>query len=79
MLCEVYAANEKPIVGANSAALCRALRARGKLDPILVKDMSEIQSTFEHVIHDKDVLLIMGAGSVGGVAPALHESFAAQY
>ena len=78
MLCEVYAANEKPVVGADSAALCRALRARGKLDPILVKDMSEIQSTLEHVIHDKDVLLILGAGSVGGVAPALYESYAAQ-
>ncbi len=76
MLCEVYAANEDPIIGADSAALCRALRARGKLDPILVKDMSEIQSTLEHVIHDNDVLLTLGAGSVGGIAPALHESFA---
>lgn len=78
MLCEVYAANEEPIVGADSAALCRALRARGKLDPILVKDMSEIQSTLEHVIHDKDVLLTLGAGSIGGVASALHESFSVQ-
>lgn len=78
MLCEVYAANEKPVAGADSAALCRALRARGKLDPILVKDMSEIQSTLEHVIHDKDVLLTLGAGSVGGVAPALYESYVAQ-
>ncbi len=76
ILCEVYAANEEPIVGADSAALCRALRTRGKLDPILVKDMTEIQSTLEHVIHDNDVLLTLGAGSVGGVAPALHESFA---
>lgn len=76
MLCEVYAANEEPIVGADSAALCRALRARGKLDPILVKDMSEIQSTLKHVVHDNDVLLTMGAGSVGGIAPALQESFA---
>ena len=58
MLCEVYAANEDPIVGADSAALCRALRARGKLDPILVKDISEIQSTLEHVINDNDILLL---------------------
>ena len=76
MLCEVYAANEEPIVGADSAALCRALRARGKLDPILVKDISEIQSTLEHVINDNDVLLTLGAGSVGTIAPALHKSFA---
>ena len=75
MLCEVYAANEDPIVGADSAALCRALRARGKLDPILVKDMSEIQNTLEHVIQDNDVLLTLGAGNVGSIAPALQESF----
>lgn len=77
MLCEVYAANEEPIAGADSADLCRALRARGKLDPILVKDISEIQNTLQHVMHDNDVLLTLGAGSVGGIAPALHESFAA--
>ncbi len=77
MLCEVYAANEEPIVGADSAALCRALRARGKLDPILIKEMSEIESTLEHVVLDSDVLLTLGAGSVGGVAPALHEAFSA--
>ncbi len=76
ILCEVYAANEDPIVGADSAALCRALRARGKLDPILVKDLSEIENTLEHVIHDNDVLLTLGAGNVGSIAPALQESFA---
>lgn len=76
MLCEVYAANEEPIVGADSAALCRALRTRGKLDPILVKDISEIQSTLERVIQDNDILLTLGAGNVGTIAPALHESFA---
>ncbi len=76
MLCEVYAANEEPVVGADSAALCRALRARGKLDPILVKDLSEIQTTLKHVINNSDVLLTLGAGSVGSIAPALYESFA---
>ncbi len=76
MLCEVYAANEEPIAGAGSPALSRALRARGKLDPILVKDFSEIQTTLEHVIRDDDVLLTLGAGNVGSIAKALHESFA---
>ena len=76
MLCEVYPANEELIVGADSAALCRALRARGKLDPILVKDLSEIQNTLVHVIQNDDVLLTLGAGSVGGIAPTLQKSFA---
>lgn len=76
MLCEVYAANEDPIVGADSPALSRALRARGKLDPILVKDFCEIQTTLEHVIQDNDVLMTLGAGSIGTIAQGLNESFA---
>lgn len=76
MLCEVYAANEDPLAGADSLALSRALRARGKLDPILVKDLSEIQATLEHVSEDQDVLLTLGAGSIGGTAQHLSEVFA---
>ncbi|MCY4642119.1 MAG: UDP-N-acetylmuramate--L-alanine ligase [Gammaproteobacteria bacterium] len=75
MLCEVYAANEDPIAGADSLALSRALRARGKLDPILVKNYSEIQSTLEHVVNEGDVLLTLGAGSIGNFAQRLHETF----
>jgi UDP-N-acetylmuramate--alanine ligase len=75
MLCEVYAATEDPIAGADSPALSRALRARGKLDPILVKDLSEIQITLEHVIQDNDVLLTLGAGSIGNIAQTLNELF----
>ncbi len=76
MLCEVYAANEDPLAGADSLALSRALRARGKLDPILVKDLSEVQATLEHVSEDQDVLLTLGAGSIGGTAQHLSEVFA---
>ena len=76
MLCEVYAANEEPIAGADSLALSRALRAQGKLDPILVKDLSEIRTTLEHVSEDMDVLLTLGAGSIGGIAQSLSENFA---
>ena len=76
ILCEVYAANEEPIVGADSPALSRALRARGKLDPILVKDLSEIEETLEHVILDDDILLTLGAGSIGSIASVLNQSFA---
>ncbi len=76
ILCEVYAANEEPIVGADSPALSRALRVRGKLDPILVKDLSEIQTTLKRVVQDNDVLLTLGAGSIGSIAQTLNESFA---
>lgn len=76
MLCEVYAANEDPLAGADSLALSRALRARGTLDPILVKDLSEIRATLERVSQDQDVLLTLGAGSIGGTARHLSEIFA---
>lgn len=75
MLCEVYAANEEHIVGADSPALSRALRARGKLDPILVKNMSEIEETLKNVLEDNDVLLTLGAGSIGSIANNLSQSF----
>ena len=76
MLCEVYAANEKPIAGADSLALSRALRAYSKLDPILVKDFAELPMMLEHVMQDNDILLTLGAGSIGNVAQDLNESFA---
>lgn len=75
MLCEVYAANEEPIAGADSLALGRALRACSKLDPILVKDFAELPMILEHVIQDNDILLTLGAGSIGNVAWDLNESF----
>ena len=78
MLCEVYVASEEPIAGADSTALSRALRARGKLEPILVKDLSEIQTTLEHVVQDNDILLTLGAGSIGTIANTLSELFVTQ-
>lgn len=76
MLCEVYAANEEPIEGVDSLALSRALRARGELDPVLVKDFAELPVMLEHVMQDNDILLILGAGNIGNVAQNLNESFA---
>lgn len=76
MLCEVYAANESPIAHADSSTLSRALRTHGKLDPILVKDIEKLPMILERVIQDNDVLLILGAGSIGDVAQNLKKSFA---
>lgn len=75
ILCEVYAANEDPIADADSASLSRALRARGKLNPILVKDLSEIHTTLENVVNEHDLLLTLGAGSIGGIAQSINETY----
>jgi UDP-N-acetylmuramate--alanine ligase len=71
VLLEVYAASEAPIAGADSRALCRALRVRGKLDPVFVEDIEELPATLSDLLRDRDVLLTLGAGSIGAAAAAL--------
>lgn len=77
VLLEVYPANESPILGADSRALSRALRTRGKLDPIFVKDLEDLPSTLNDLLYDADVLLTLGAGSIGTSAAALPEQLKA--
>jgi UDP-N-acetylmuramate--alanine ligase len=71
MITEVYAAGEAPISGADGRALCRAIRARGKTDPVFVEDLSSLPRTLQDVLRANDVLLTMGAGSIGNVAASL--------
>jgi len=68
---EVYAAGEEPVPGADSRTLCRAIRARGKVDPVFVGDSSDLTETLEGVLQDGDVLLTMGAGDIGSIAQRL--------
>jgi len=75
---EVYAAGEKPISGADGRALCRAIRARGKTDPIFLEDANTLPQALADVLHGNDVLLTMGAGSIGGVAAALPQTLRAR-
>ena len=66
-LTEVYAAGEAPIVAADGRALARALRVAGKVDPLFVDDIAELpQAIVEHALPG-DVVIAMGAGSIGGV------------
>jgi UDP-N-acetylmuramate--alanine ligase len=71
LIAKVYAAGEKPIKGANARALCAAIRQRGKANPILVKNIDEVENELISVLQDGDILLTLGAGSVGRVAAEL--------
>jgi UDP-N-acetylmuramate--alanine ligase len=71
---EVYAAGEKPVSGADGRALCRAIRARGKVDPIFLEDVNTLPQALADVLRGNDVLLTMGAGSIGSVAAALPQT-----
>ncbi|SEP26077.1 UDP-N-acetylmuramate--L-alanine ligase [Nitrosovibrio sp. Nv6] len=71
LLTEVYPAGEAPLIAADSKALARALRVLGKIEPIFVEAVDELPAAIHGVAQANDVVLIMGAGSVGGVAPSL--------
>ncbi len=71
LLAEVYAAGEPPIVAADGRALARALRVAGAVEPVFVEDIADMPEAIRRVARDGDVVLTMGAGSIGNVASQL--------
>ncbi len=67
LLAEIYAAGEAPIVAADGRSLARALRVTGKVEPVFVEDIAALPQTILDVARDGDVVLCMGAGSIGAV------------
>jgi UDP-N-acetylmuramate--alanine ligase len=67
LLTEVYAAGEAPIVAADGRSLARALRVAGKVDPVFVDDIAALPQTVGDQARGGDVVISMGAGSIGGV------------
>ena len=67
VLAEVYAAGETPIVAADGRALARALRVVGKVEPVFVEQVVEMAPAILQLARDGDVVVTMGAGSIGGV------------
>jgi UDP-N-acetylmuramate--alanine ligase len=70
LLTEVYAAGEAPIVAADGRALARAVRVQGRVEPIFVERVADLPDAVRNAARDGDVVLTMGAGSIGTV-PAL--------
>jgi UDP-N-acetylmuramate--alanine ligase len=71
VLADVYAAGEPPIASADGQSLARAVRAAGKLDPVFVEEIGRMAEGIRRVARDGDVVLTMGAGSIGTVAGQL--------
>ncbi len=67
LLAEVYAAGEAPLVAADGRSLARALRIAGKVEPIFVDDIADMPQAAIDNARDGDVLMCMGAGSIGAV------------
>ncbi len=74
LLTEVYSAGESPIVAADSKSLVRAIRVQGKVEPIFVEAVEDLPAAIFDLAKNDDVVLVMGAGSVGSVAQNLVSS-----
>jgi UDP-N-acetylmuramate--alanine ligase len=73
VLSEVYSAGEAEIDGVDSRALCQSIRARGKVDPVLVPEIDDVFGVLEGLLLDDDLVLLMGAGSIERLAQSLRE------
>lgn len=77
VLAEVYPAGEEPVPAASGEALARALRLRGEVEPVFVQEVEEAAAQVEGLVRDGDVVLTLGAGSVGRL-PGIIKGMCAQ-
>ena len=68
---EVYAAGEAPIAGADGKAICRAIRSHGRVEPVFVEKIEDLPRALIQIARDGDVIVTMGAGSIGAAAAEL--------
>jgi UDP-N-acetylmuramate--alanine ligase len=71
VLAEVYPAGEAPIAGATSRALARSIRKLARAKPVLVEDVARVEAAVRSHAKDGDVVVTMGAGSIGNVPAQL--------
>ena len=68
ILTEIYPAGEAPIANADARALARAIRARGKVDPVLIEHPRDLRDALPSLLESGDMVLLMGAGDIGAAA-----------
>jgi UDP-N-acetylmuramate--alanine ligase len=73
---EVYAAGEAPIAGADAKSICRAVRSHGRVEPLYIERVDELPRTLIQIARDGDVIVTMGAGSIGAMAAELPNALA---
>jgi len=76
VLTNVYAAGETPLAGADGKSLARAVRVRGAVEPIFIEELAELPGVLAQVLRADDVVLTLGAGSIGGIAQTLPKALA---
>ena len=78
ILLEIYPAGEKPVLGADGRSLSRAIRVRGQIDPVFVEKVTELPEILPGLLEPDDVVLTLGAGSIGQAALELPQSIASR-
>jgi len=78
LLTNVYSAGETPLAGADGKSLARAVRVRGTVEPIFIEDLAELPAALEPILQADDVVLTLGAGSIGAAAQTLPRALTAE-
>jgi UDP-N-acetylmuramate--alanine ligase len=73
VLTDIYAAGEEAIDGVDSGALCQSIRARGRINPVLISDVFDIPRELPAMLEGGDLVLLLGAGNIGAVAQGIRE------
>ena len=73
VLTDIYPAGEKPIDGVDSGALCQSIRARGRVNPVLISNVYDLRVELPSMLESGDLVLLLGAGSIGQVAQEIRE------
>ncbi len=71
VLADIYPAGEAPIAAVDGQTLAQAVRTAGKVEPLFVKAVADLPAAVMSRVRDGDVVITMGAGSIGAVAPVL--------
>jgi UDP-N-acetylmuramate--alanine ligase len=74
ILTNVYSAGETPLAGADGKSLARAVRVRGAVEPIFIEELAELPAALAPILKADDVVLTLGAGSIGAAAQTLPQA-----
>jgi UDP-N-acetylmuramate--alanine ligase len=74
ILTDIYPAGEQAIDGIDSGALCQSIRARGRVNPVLISNVHDLPQELPAMLEDNDLVLLLGAGNIGAIAQAMRES-----
>lgn len=74
VLLDVYRAGEAPIASADGRSLARAIRLRGRVEPVFVESVDAVPAILSGLLQPQDVVITQGAGDVGQLAARLPQA-----